>query len=189
MLRSKSLDRNSYDSGDWFNYLDFTMTDNGFASGLPPERDNGDKWHVLAPLLADPRLKPSPADIRAAHDQALDLLRLRASTRLFRLGSADLVQAKLTFPVANSWHQLPGVIVMALDDRRNPVDEEWSGVMAVFNSTPWLVRQTLPLDLTGYALHPVQAEGADPVVLQSEVGRDWVTVPARTAAVFVRPRS
>ena len=24
MLRSKSLDRNSYDSGDWFNYLDFT---------------------------------------------------------------------------------------------------------------------------------------------------------------------
>ncbi len=188
MLRSKSLDRNSYDSGDWFNYLDFTLTDNGFASGLPPERDNGDKWHVLAPLLADPRLKPSPADIRAAHDQALDLLRLRASTRLFRLGSADLVQAKLTFPVANSWHQLPGVIVMAVDDRLNPVDERWSGVMAVFNSTPWLVRQTLPLDLTGYELHPVQADGADPQVRQSEVGRDWITVPARTAAVFVRPR-
>ena len=188
ILRSKSLDRNSYDSGDWFNYLDFTMTDNGFASGLPPERDNGDKWHVLAPLLADPRLKPSPTDIRAAHDHALDLLRLRASTRLFRLGSADLVQAKLTFPVANSWHQLPGVIVMALDDRRNPVDEQWSGLLAVFNSTPWLVRQTLPLDLTGYDLHPVQADGADPVVRQSEVGRDWIAVPARTVVVFVRPR-
>ena len=66
ILRSKSLDRNSDNSGDWFNYLDFTMTDNGFASGLPPEHDNGDKWHVLAPLLADPRLKPTPADIRAA---------------------------------------------------------------------------------------------------------------------------
>ena len=153
MLRSKSLDRNSYDSGDWFNYLDFTMTDNGFAAGLPPERDNGGKWHVLAPLLADPRLKPTPPDIRAAHAQALDLLRLRASTRLFRLGTADLVQAKLTFPVANSWHQLPGVIVMALDDRRNPVDEQWSGVLTVFNSTPWLVRQTMPLDLSGYTLH------------------------------------
>ena len=188
ILRSKSLDRNSYNSGDWFNYLDFTMTDNGFASGLPPEHDNGDKWHVLAPLLADPRLKPTPADIRAAHEQALDLLRLRASSRLFRLGSADLVQAKVTFPVANSWHQSPGVVVMAIDDRTSPVDDQWSGVLVVFNSTPWLVRQSLPLDLTGYALHPVQAEGADPLVRQSEVGRDWITVPARTAAVFVRPR-
>ena len=188
ILRSKSLDRNSYDSGDWFNYLDFTMTDNGFGAGLPPEHDNGAKWHVLAPLLADARLKPNPADIRTAHAQALDLLRLRASTRLFRLGSADLVQAKVTFPVANSWHQLPGVIVMALDDRKDPVDERWSGVLAVFNSTPWLVRQTLPLDLTGYTLHPVHAAGLDPVVRLSEVGRDWVTVPARTAAVLVRPR-
>jgi len=152
MLRSKSLDRNSYNSGDWFNYLDFTMTDNGFAAGLPPEHDNGHKWHVLAPLLADPRLKPDAAEIRTAHAQALDLLRLRASTRLFRLGTAELVQSKLTFPVANSWHQLPGVIVMAIDDRTSPVDERWSGVLAIFNATPWLVRQTLPLDLTGYVL-------------------------------------
>lgn len=188
MLRSKSLDRNSYNSGDWFNYLDFTMTDNGFAAGLPPERDNGDKWKVLAPLLADPRLKPSAADIRDAHDQALDLLRLRASTRLFRLGSANRVQAKVSFPVTNSWHQLPGVIVMTIDDRTDTVDEQWSGLLAVFNATPWLARQTLPIDLAGYALHPVQATSRDEVVRGCEVGLEWVTVPGRTAAVFVRPR-
>src|SRR5699024_2295351 len=29
ILRSKSLDRNSYLSGDWFNSLDFSLTDNG----------------------------------------------------------------------------------------------------------------------------------------------------------------
>jgi Domain of unknown function (DUF3372) len=58
----------------------------------------------------------------------------------------------------------------------------------VFNSTPWLVRQTLPLAVAGYELHPVQADGADPIVRQCELGRDWVTVPARTAAVFVRGR-
>ncbi len=63
MLRSKSLDRNSYDSGDWFNYLDFTMTDNGFASGLPPERDNGDKWHVLAPAAG----RPAPEAVPCRH--------------------------------------------------------------------------------------------------------------------------
>jgi pullulanase len=35
-LRSKSMDRNSYDSGDWFNRLDWTFQDNFFGSGLPP---------------------------------------------------------------------------------------------------------------------------------------------------------
>lgn len=188
ILRSKSLDRNSYDSGDWFNFLDFTLSDNGFAAGLPPEVENGAKWHVLAPLLADPRLKPEPEHIRTAHDQALDLLRLRASTRLFRLGSAERVRAKVSFPVSDTWHQLPGVIVMAVDDRTDPVDERWSGLLAVFNATGWLVRQSVPGSLAGYRLHPVQAGGADEIVRTCEVGDDWVTVPARTAAVFVRPR-
>nr|WP_300143892.1 pullulanase-type alpha-1,6-glucosidase [Propionicimonas sp.] len=188
ILRSKSLDRNSYDSGDWFNYLDFTMTDNGFAAGLPPERDNAAAWHVLAPLLADARLKPEPEDIRRAHAQALDLLRLRSSTRLFRLGTAERVLAKVSFPVANSWHQLPGVVVMAIDDTTDPVDERWSGLLAVFNATPWLVRQGLPRDVSDFQLHPVQANGSDDLVRTCDVGTDWVTVPERTAAVFVRPR-
>ena len=40
LLRSKSLDRNSYDSGDWFNTLDWTGQDNGFGHGLPLKGDN-----------------------------------------------------------------------------------------------------------------------------------------------------
>ncbi len=64
LLRSKSLDRNSYDSGDWFNRLDWTGTDNGFGHGLPPEADNGAKWPFMKPLLANAALKP-PAGRRA----------------------------------------------------------------------------------------------------------------------------
>jgi pullulanase len=30
-LRSKSMDRNSYNSGDWFNRLDWTYSDNYFG--------------------------------------------------------------------------------------------------------------------------------------------------------------
>ena len=41
LLRSKSFDKNSFDSGDWFNRLDWTATDNGFGAGLPPKPDNG----------------------------------------------------------------------------------------------------------------------------------------------------
>ena len=47
ILRSKSLDRNSYDSGDWFNVLDYSYQTNGFGRGLPPRRDNEAKWPVV----------------------------------------------------------------------------------------------------------------------------------------------
>ncbi len=36
ILRSKSLDRNSYDSGDWFNVLDWSYQRIGFGRGLRP---------------------------------------------------------------------------------------------------------------------------------------------------------
>ena len=83
---------------------------------------------------------------------------------------------------------MPGVVVLAIDDIADPVDERWSGLITVFNATGWLVRQSLDADLSGYRLHPVQVEGADDVVRACEVGPDWITVPALTAAVFVRPR-
>jgi len=188
ILRSKSLDANSYASGDWFNFLDFSMRDNGFGAGLPPEPDNAARWQILGPLLANPRLKPKPAQIRAAHAVALDLLRLRASSRLFRLGTAGAIRAKVSFPVAGTWQHQAGVIVMRIDDEVDPVDPAFSGLVTVFNTTPFTVRQSLPFDASGFRLHPVQAQGSDAVVQQAAIGADWATVPARTVAVFVRPR-
>ncbi|CAM5315856.1 hypothetical protein SFUMM280S_02555 [Streptomyces fumanus] len=45
LLRSKSLDRNSFDSGDWFNAIHWNCADgNGFGRGPPPAADNKDKW-------------------------------------------------------------------------------------------------------------------------------------------------
>ncbi len=189
-LRSKSLDRNSYDSGDWFNYLDFSMTDNGFGAGLPPAPDNAHKWQYMRPLLANGALKPSPADMRFAHDLACDLLRLRASTRLFRLGSAAQIRAKVQFPVSGTWAQVPGVLLMRVDDRAGiPVDDRWSGVTVVFNATPWAVRQTVAGDAgRDWRLHPVQAGGCDGVVAASWCDDGVFAVPGRTAAVFVCPR-
>ncbi len=58
LLRSKSLDRNSYNSGDWFNRIDWTGQESTFGSGLPNEADNGAKWSIMEPLLANPALKP-----------------------------------------------------------------------------------------------------------------------------------
>ncbi|HEY8977672.1 MAG TPA: alpha-1,6-glucosidase domain-containing protein, partial [Burkholderiaceae bacterium] len=68
LLRSKSFDKNSFDSGDWFNRIDWTGRDNGFGGGLPPRPDNGALWNIERPLLADASLKPTPADIAWTSD-------------------------------------------------------------------------------------------------------------------------
>ncbi len=180
LLRSKSLDRNSYDSGDWFNRVDWTRRQNTFGSGLPPETDNGAKWPFMRPLLADPDLKPGRAAMDAAHAAATDLLRIRMSTPLFRLGGLDAIQRKVSFPAAD-----PGVVALRIDDTAGAdADPRLDGVLAVFNATP---DATTVADVgRGWVLHRVQARGADPVVKQSRNTGDTVRVPARTTAVFVR---
>ncbi|MBG6192153.1 pullulanase-type alpha-1,6-glucosidase [Arthrobacter sp. CAN_A212] len=186
VLRSKSLDRNSYDSGDWFNFLDHTGADNGFGRGLPPRADNEDKYGFMKALLADPTLKPSPTDIEAARTQAEELLRIRESSPLFSLGTADLVQQKLSFPGAGL-DQAPGVIVMHLDDTTGPdFDPERKGIVVVFNASDETTAQQVPAAIgKGFALHTVQAEGGDKLVRHATADANGVfTVPARTVAVF-----
>ncbi len=188
-LRSKSLDRDSYDSGDWFNAIDWTGQDNGFGRGLPGAWANAEKWDPMRPLLADPALKPTAAHIATARAAADDLLRLRFSTPLFRLGDADLIRQKLTFPDAGA-DATPGVIVMHVDDTVGPdVDADLDGLLVVFNASPDAVTQELPA-LAGatYALSPVQAAGGDDVVRTTtwDAASGTVTVPARTVAVLVR---
>ena len=115
ILRSKSLDRDSYDSGDHTNAIDWSMQANGFGTGLPVESKNGSAWPVMVPLLENPGLVPGAADIAASNAQALDLLRVRASTPLFSLGDAGLIQDKLSFPGSGP-DATPGVITMLVDD-------------------------------------------------------------------------
>ncbi|WP_405057750.1 pullulanase-type alpha-1,6-glucosidase [Kribbella sp. NBC_01505] len=187
LLRSKSLDRNSYDSGDWFNTLDWTGADNGFGHGLPPKTDNEEKWPYIKPLLGNPALKPTGADVQTASAAAADLLKLRFSTPLFRLGSAELINAKLSYPVSGS---TPGVVTMRIDDTVGPnVDPALKGVLVVFNTTGSAVTQTVP-GLAGQSLtlSPVQANGSDPVVKQTvwTAASGTVHVPARTVAVLVQ---
>ncbi|GAA1397114.1 pullulanase-type alpha-1,6-glucosidase [Luteococcus peritonei] len=186
LLRSKSLDRNSYDSGDWFNRLDWTGADNGFGRGLPPAPDNMTRWPWLRPLLRRAELKPSPEDVAEARDRARDLLRLRRSTVLFRLGTAERIRTKLNFPVSGTEHARPGVIVMHVDDRRgHRLDPDLLGVVAVFNATGQAVAQPLPA-LAGerLVLNPVQARGDDELVRQARHDNGLLMVPARTVVVF-----
>ncbi|MGX5694853.1 pullulanase-type alpha-1,6-glucosidase [Agromyces soli] len=188
LLRSKSLDRNSYNSGDWFNRVDWTGQESTFGSGLPGEADNGGKWELMAPLLADPALKPSAADMATAEASALDLLRLRSSVDLLQLGSAELIDQKVTFPGSGA-DATPGLVAMLVDDLvGDDVDPALDGALVVFNASPEPITEQLE-GLAGrpFALAEAQANGADPVVKTTgwDASTGTVTIPARSVAVLV----
>ncbi|GAA1635334.1 pullulanase-type alpha-1,6-glucosidase [Microbacterium flavum] len=187
LLRSKSLDRNSFNSGDWFNRVDWTGQTSTFGSGLPPAADNAEKWGIMQPLLADPALKPGAADIAAAEASALDLLRVRTEVPLLRLGSAERIAQKVSFPGSGPG-ATPGVIVMLIDDLLGEdVDPSLAGALVVFNASPEATTQTVSA-LAGrtFALTGAQANGSDAVVKTTtwDTATGAVTVPARSVAVL-----
>ncbi|MER5217306.1 pullulanase-type alpha-1,6-glucosidase [Streptomyces sp. NPDC002838] len=176
LLRSKSLDRNSYDSGDWFNAIHWNCADgNGFGRGLPMAADNASKWPYARPLLSGIRV--GCEQIEGASAAYRDLLRIRTTEKAFSLGTAGQVQSALSFPLSGK-DETPGVITMELGD-----------LVVVFNATPKTAEQRVDaLAGTGYRLHPAQASGADSIVKSSSYGRVSGTfaVPGRTVAVFAR---
>jgi pullulanase-type alpha-1,6-glucosidase len=189
ILRSKNLDRNSYDSGDWFNRLDWSLQDNGFGSGLPPKADNGESWALMAPLLANPAIKPLPADIRFTRDAFMDLLRIRASSTLFRLRSSADVQARLRF-LATGPQQAGAAIVGHLDGR-GLAGAGYDDVLYAINAGKAALTLSLP-ELQGRALqlHPVHraATAADPRPAASsrwDPASATLVLPPRTALVYV----
>ncbi|HEY0142103.1 MAG TPA: pullulanase-type alpha-1,6-glucosidase [Thermoanaerobaculia bacterium] len=188
MLRSKSLDRNSYNSGDWFNRLDFTYTTNNWGVGLPPQQDNGANWPIFGPLLANPSLKPAQSDIVDATILFRELLALRRSTPLFRLRTAADVQSRVALLNAGP-DPLPGVIVMTIADNDGAVDRQRDLVAVVFNATGTPQSYTAA-SLAGrtMSLHPIQAASHDALVRTSTFSGGTFVVPARTTAVFVSKR-
>ena len=154
ILRSKSLDRNSYDSGDWFNRLDWRYQDNYFATGLPPQKENAATEAVMRELLSNELIKPSPAEIAWSREAFLDLLRIRASTPLFRLPSTEDIRARLRFDNLGAT-QNGKVIAMHLDGNQLEA-ANFKEVMVLFN----VASETQTIEVSSeqqkkYLLHPV----------------------------------
>lgn len=189
LLRSKSLDRNSYNSGDWWNALDFTLATGNWAVGLPPG-ENSRHWPLMARLLADPRIAPGPEQRAAALAHVQEMLQVRRSTRLFRLGRADEIQKRLAFANLGP-DQLPGVIVMTLDNAGEArLDDPFSALLVVVNARHGDFESEEPsLKGVGFQLHPVLLGSADARTRSSrfDVAIGRIYVPGRTTAVFVLP--
>ena len=189
ILRSKSGDRNSYDSGDWFNRLDWTLQDNHWGTGLPPRSESEAFWPALRPLLADPLIKPQPQHIRYTRDAFLDLLKIRASSVLFSLPTAQAVQQRLRF-LNTGPAQNPAVAVGHLNGRGLRA-AGFAELLYLVNSDTQSAQLELPtLRGKAFELHPAhRASGAGDARLAREsswnAGTGTVRVPARSAVVFV----
>jgi pullulanase-type alpha-1,6-glucosidase len=188
ILRSKSEDRNSYNSGDWFNRIDWTMKSNGWGQGLPPANGNQGDWSIIGPALADPNLKPSAKDIEGTYRHMLEMLVIRKTSGLFRLRSADEIKKAVSFFNVGP-DQVPGLIVERIQNTGRscfPVSE----AVVLINASPQkqvftgAVFKQQPL-----LLHPVQLLSQDPVVRTSKFQRSTgtFTIPPRTTAVFIEP--
>jgi pullulanase-type alpha-1,6-glucosidase len=188
MLRSKSLDRDSFNSGDWFNRLDFSYATNNWGVGLPPKDGNEANWPIMKPLLADAARKPAGADIVRAAEHMREVLQIRRSTPLLRLATADDVMARLRFYNTGK-DQTPGLIVMAISDEVQgaaDLDPALEAVVVLFNATPDAVEYThADFAASVLALHPVQLASGDDVVKQAAFAAGKFSIPGRTAAVFV----
>jgi pullulanase/glycogen debranching enzyme len=214
ILRSKSLDRNSYNSGDWFNKLDFTYRSNNFGVGLPPASDNQSNWPIMGPLLARPDLKPGFFPIVDAFQHTLETIAIRRSTPLFRLRTGAEIAG--TVKIWNTGpEQVPGVIVMELSRpapassataRRSvaapgsfgaaakggrpgatlPTRGDYERVFVVFNANDEPLTWVGPSKL-GLKLHPIQAGSVDPLVrlARYDDATGAFQVPGLTTAVFV----
>jgi len=189
ILRSKSLDRDSYNAGDWFNRLDYSYASNNFGVGLPMAGPNQDNWGMMAPILTNPLIKPDTRAILQAKAVFEDLLAIRQDSTLFRLRTAQDVIERLKFHNVGP-DQVPGVIVMEIDgnDPGKYKGAQYKGVVVVFNVDKTARTIAVPaLKGRKLQLHRIQRNGSDEVVKASDFDRNGTfSIPARTTAVFVQ---
>lgn len=186
MLRSKDMDQNSYNSGDWFNKIDWSGNTANWGIGLPIASQNQGQWPIMTPLLSNPAYTPTAANISYSAEAFQELLRIRYSSGLFRMGTFGEVQKNLSF-LNTGQNQIPGLIVMKLDANGGDYGN-YKHIVVVFNATNAQI-QFSDGRLQGLALHlhPVQRSSSDPITRQSTFNsrQGTVTVPALTTAVFV----
>lgn len=190
-LRSKSMDRDSFNSGDWFNAIDWSQSSSNWGVGLPPAEKNQGLWPLMGPLLADASLAPSVQDRLDSIERFEELLRIRRDVALLRLRDAQQIESMLHFHNTGP-NQLPGLIAMQVADEAASVDRRYAKVLVLINArdqaSDW---RSDALAGQAWRLHPVLQQANDLQVREARF--DGATgmfhLPPRSATVFIVPRT
>ncbi|RAJ07314.1 pullulanase [Aeromonas salmonicida] len=196
LLRSKSMERDSYDSGDWYNRVDYTLADNNFDKGLPRKDKDGDNYPLIEQVLGK-HVKPSGTDMATMVGFYQELAELRQSSRLLRLGSGAEVIKRVDFRNTGP-DQVPGLIVMTVDDGVNAgadLDPAIEGLVVMINATnqsqsisDFRDDKDQPIDLSTLQLSPAHHAGSS-IADGALASGDQLTLGAWSAAVFVKPQA
>ncbi len=193
LLRSKSMDRNSFDSGDWFNRIDFSETNdsgisNNWAQGLPPAESNSSRWDIIKTLFENSNIQVDAALMRQAHEGFIEQLKIRYSTELLRLANADDVNKRLNFWNTGE-NQKSGLIAMTISGSDCSTHQErtfeYDGILIAFNTDRTAIEwQQDTLSTLPFEAHPLQQ--INPGSFNAQTG--IFTLPAISASVFVLPK-
>lgn len=188
LLRSKSYLRDSYDYGDWFNRVDYSMQYNNSHKGLPPSVKDKANWALIRELdeQTQDRDKVTPELIRKTRDRFFDMLKVRASSPLFSLQTEKEIIERVKFHYGA---KKDGLIVMTIDDK-SPLenkDPKVEQILVIFN----LNRSAMNLPVKGvnrYQLHPTLSANRDNPRVRLFMG-DVVRVPKLSVNVLVIPEN
>ncbi|MFN8577848.1 MAG: pullulanase-type alpha-1,6-glucosidase [Candidatus Sericytochromatia bacterium] len=208
MLRSKSGDGDSYDSGDWFNALDFSYSTNNWGIGLPPEWRNKNEWNFWQPRLANSKLKPTRDEILNSVSHLQRMLRIRKSSPLFRFKTEKDIIDNISFLDNESFdknenkyisNKIPAVIGMNIDDKSD-IDPLRKSIFVLFNASNenitftnrllkdrnLVIHQDLANNLNTYIENKKVSFSPDPMLKNSMYNKSMgsITVPARTTVVY-----
>ncbi|HEH9431660.1 TPA: pullulanase-type alpha-1,6-glucosidase [Aeromonas sobria] len=196
LLRSKSMERDSYDSGDWYNKVDYTLADNNFDKGLPRKDKDGDNYPLIEQVLAQ-HGKAGGAEMEQMVSFYQELAELRKSSRLLRLGSGAEVIKRVDFRNTGP-DQVPGLIVMTVDDGVSAgadLDPAIDGLVVMINATnqsqsigDFRDGNDQPIDLTSLRLSPAH-HASNSIARDAVANGGTLTLGAWSAAVFVKPQS
>jgi pullulanase len=188
-LRSKSLDRNTYDAGDWYNRVDFTFGMNNWNKGLPLDKGGRDDNELIT-LAASPASTVAMSDIVFASNVFNEFLSIRSKSSLFRLTTATDIIDRVGFHNIGK-NQTQGLIVMSIDDGTTlaDIDPNYDAIVVVVNGSDTEHTHTIAT-ASGFSLHPLLIDSVDSTVANASFveGTDEgsFTVPALTTAVFVK---
>ena len=202
LLRSKDMDDNSYNSGDWFSKVNWTLAEEEHNPSLLSQESNnwgkwasraktcnGGQWPIMQPLLANPALDANAQEHLAAAEAFQMFLHIRRSSALFHMATLNEVQHNPHF-LNTGTSQVPGLIVMKLDNNGRDYGN-YQHIVVVFNATLDPISfQDNQLRGFGLYLHPEEARSTDAATASSSTNdrTGTVHVPGLTTAVFVSGR-
>lgn len=190
-MRSKSMDRNTYDAGDWYNAVDYSNQSNNWQAGAPIDNSNDSNLATIATIKTNNEIVVDNTDIDFSSAVFAEFLAIRSDSSLFRLTTEQDIIDRVGFHNTGS-SQTQGLIVMSIDDgthQLKDLDSNYDAIVVVINGSD--AQQVHPISTaTDFLLHPIQQTSVDSSVQAASftagTGDGAFTVPAYTTAVFVK---